>query len=353
MKRVVVLLVTAAFSLLGLVASDAATTTATTVPAHALVLSVGATPATLGDAGGLARVKGRVEHATSCQLDLLGSQSLAVGYSHNPKPCSGLGVGYAAHVVVGSNPGRQSRMVSFALVARNSTSSSTKRFSVAVAPRPPPRPKATTTPAPTTTVRRTTTTAGPKTAATAVATTVAATTTVPLPAPVVFLPPPSPPPITAPPPITTTVPATTTSSATTTTSGSPTTTAANHVDRSVNHYDGAGNGNDRPDLNDDERATLEGTEQTPNWSGYAVTTGRYIEVTGTFTVPYLTSSATCNEENALWAGIDGFNQVSLPFDSDLIQAGISEGMTNPATGRCSPGTFYVWPWWRSCPLQRP
>jgi hypothetical protein len=92
-----------------------------------------------------------------------------------------------------------------------------------------------------------------------------------------------------------------------------------------------------------------GSEQTPNWSGYAVTTGPYNEVAGTFTVPYLTSGANCNEENALWAGIDGFNEISLPFDSDLIQAGISEGMTNPATGQCSPGTFYVWPWWEILP----
>ena len=121
------------------------------------------------------------------------------------------------------------------------------------------------------------------------------------------------------------------------------------VDRSVNHYDGAGNGNDRPDLNDDERATRGGDRTDAKLVRVRRYHGPYIEVTGTFTVPYLTSSATCNEENALWAGIDGFNQVSLPFDSDLIQAGISEGMTNPATGRCSPGTFYVWPWWEILP----
>ena len=51
----------------------------------------------------------------------------------------------------------------------------------------------------------------------------------------------------------------------------------------------------------------------------------------------------------MWAGIDGFNAASLPNDSDLIQAGISEGMTNPATGECNPGTFYVWPWWEILP----
>jgi hypothetical protein len=190
MKTVVIVMVAAAFSVLGLVASGAG---ATTAAPRAAVLAVSATPGALGHAGGLAQVKGRVEHAKSCQLELLASQSLTVGYSHNPKPCSGQGAGYSAHIVVGANPSRQSRVVSFALVARNATSSSTKRFSVAVAPRPPLRPKATTTPtttptkttptkttptkttpttlAATTTVRRTTTTALPKTAATTAATT--------------------------------------------------------------------------------------------------------------------------------------------------------------------------------------
>jgi hypothetical protein len=51
----------------------------------------------------------------------------------------------------------------------------------------------------------------------------------------------------------------------------------------------------------------------------------------------------------VWAGMDGLNAAALPNDSDLIQAGISEGMTNPATGECSPGTFYVWPWWEILP----
>jgi hypothetical protein len=180
-EAVVIVMVAAAFSVLGLVASGAG---ATTAAPRAAVLAVSATPGALGHAGGLAQVKGRVEHAKSCQLELLASQSLTVGYSHNPKPCSGQGAGYSAHIVVGANPSRQSRVVSFALVARNATSSSTKRFSVAVAPRPPLRPKATTTPttttptkttpttlAATTTVRRTTTTALPKTAATTAATT--------------------------------------------------------------------------------------------------------------------------------------------------------------------------------------
>jgi peptidoglycan/xylan/chitin deacetylase (PgdA/CDA1 family) len=49
----------------------------------ALVLSVRARPPTLAAGGGTVVVVGRVEHATSCQLQLLSHQSFPVVYSHN------------------------------------------------------------------------------------------------------------------------------------------------------------------------------------------------------------------------------------------------------------------------------
>lgn len=84
-----------------------------------------------------------------------------------------------------------------------------------------------------------------------------------------------------------------------------------------------------------------------NWSGYAVTGGPYTGLSATFTVPYLTLGATCKEETWEWVGIDGVR--GSPGARDLIQAGIGESMTNPATGVCTPGTFYSWPWWEVLP----
>jgi hypothetical protein len=70
--------------------------------------------------------------------------------------------------------------------------------------------------------------------------------------------------------------------------------------------------------------------------------GPYTSVTGTFTVPALTSAATCNEEMSEWVGIDGNS------DANLIQAGIGEAMVNPGTGRCS-GGYFIWAWWEILP----
>ena len=166
-------------------------------------------------------------------------------------------------------------------------------------------------------------------------------------------------------PETTTFPVTTTSSATTTRNGAATTTTAATTSTvaptTMTTAGSATTATTTTSTSTSVRATsaptstttttppTEGSERTPNWSGYAVTTGPYGEITGTFTVPFLTTNAICSEENGVWAGIDGFNAASLPNDSDLIQAGISEGMTNPATGECNPGTFYVWPWWEILP----
>jgi hypothetical protein len=80
-----------------------------------------------------------------------------------------------------------------------------------------------------------------------------------------------------------------------------------------------------------------------NWSGYAITAGPYTSAQGTFTVPSLSSSATCNEEMSEWVGIDGWS------NQDLIQAGIGESLKDPAGAGCTTGTFYVWAWWEVLP----
>jgi hypothetical protein len=82
-----------------------------------------------------------------------------------------------------------------------------------------------------------------------------------------------------------------------------------------------------------------------NWSGYAVASGPYDQIEGTFTVPTLTSAATCTEHVAEWVGIDGWNAQGLAPNDSLIQAGVDASMTDPLTGTCTPGKFYAWPWW--------
>ena len=115
---------------LGLVATGAL---ASTLP-HALVLSVHATPGTLPSGGGQVIVSGTVEHASTCQLELLSTQPFPVVYSHDPKGC--VSGSYSAKVVIEANPTPVKRTVAFAVVARNETSSSTGRFYVALAKGP-------------------------------------------------------------------------------------------------------------------------------------------------------------------------------------------------------------------------
>jgi len=66
-------------------------------------------------------------------------------------------------------------------------------------------------------------------------------------------------------------------------------------------------------------------------------------VSGTFTVPSVTAAASCDDTLAEWVGIDGVN------NDNLIQAGISESMTNPNTGVCVPGETSMWAWWEVLP----
>ena len=98
------------------------------------VLSVHATPAALTAAGGQVQVTGTVRNAASCQLVLLSRQSFPVVYSHNPTTACRHGT-FSAHVAIGANPTPVTRIVAFALVARNGPFSFTGRFYVLLAAR--------------------------------------------------------------------------------------------------------------------------------------------------------------------------------------------------------------------------
>ncbi|MGH9291914.1 MAG: hypothetical protein ACRDZ6_03930 [Acidimicrobiales bacterium] len=92
-------------------------------------------------------------------------------------------------------------------------------------------------------------------------------------------------------------------------------------------------------------------ETSVNWSGYVMTGSQpYTAVQGTFTVPSLTTSETCDSYLAEWVGIDGSGLTGGPGDSDLIQAGINETANDLSTGTCgAPNTFYISVWWEILP----
>ena len=117
MKTLAAVVATMACAMLGLVA----TSTAAALPARAVVLSAHMSPNKLGASGGHVEVTGTVRHAVWCQLELVSHQSLSVVYSHKPKRCA---TGkYSAHVLIGKNAEPKDYRVTFALLARNNTSS--------------------------------------------------------------------------------------------------------------------------------------------------------------------------------------------------------------------------------------
>jgi hypothetical protein len=337
---------------------------ATSALPHALVLSARATPADLPPTGGTAHVTATVKNATSCRLELLSHQSFPVVYASNVRPCAR---SFSAQVIIGPNTTAVDRTVAFALVASNQSSAFTGYFDVMLRKRPSPvvlsvgaTPQqlgplgGTTTIAASLKYAKTCrlellsqqgfpvdyasnlrpcaghftahVTIGPNTSTAhrtiAFALAVAdgpssftgefyvgmagssqpaapsATTTVPVPV------------------------TTTTSAATTTVPPSATTTVA-----------GSGG----------QRLT------SSNWSGYAVTGGPFTGASATFTVPFITTAASCSAHVSEWVGIDGFNPPGQPADSQLIQAGIDESDTDPTTNQCTPGSFFVWPWWEVLP----
>ncbi|HTW06330.1 MAG TPA: G1 family glutamic endopeptidase [Acidimicrobiales bacterium] len=79
------------------------------------------------------------------------------------------------------------------------------------------------------------------------------------------------------------------------------------------------------------------------WSGYVAVGGPFYRVSGTFRVPFVPPAATCGELVSEWVGVDGSTNRSL------IQAGVSEGDVDAATGACRPGHPSAWVWWEVLP----
>jgi len=87
--------------------------------------------------------------------------------------------------------------------------------------------------------------------------------------------------------------------------------------------------------------TVAGTQmaRSSNWAGYVELDGPFTSVTGTFSVPSLSSGMTGTDRMAEWVGIDGGNG-----DGSLIQAGLNE---TPISN--NPGQFTIQPWWEILP----
>jgi hypothetical protein len=73
----------------------------------------------------------------------------------------------------------------------------------------------------------------------------------------------------------------------------------------------------------------------------------YTDVQGTFTLPSLTTSETCDSFASEWVGIDGHG------GSDLIQAGLDESavaLYGSNAGECdAPNGYYISVWWEILP----
>jgi hypothetical protein len=98
------------------------------------IVSVGLMPPKLPAGGGVVAVTATVDHAASCQLQLLSKQSFPVVYSHNPKACS-TGT-FSANVTIGPNPTPVPRTVAFALTASVTSSHVNDPIYISVAAAP-------------------------------------------------------------------------------------------------------------------------------------------------------------------------------------------------------------------------
>lgn len=113
------------------------------------VVSVDVSPRVLPAGGGRVTVTAPVKHAGTCQLVLGSKPSSSVVFSHGRGTGCHAGT-FTAHVTVGPNTAATTETVLFSLVARNSTSSSSRSFRILVAGSPAPV-TTTTLPGPTTT----------------------------------------------------------------------------------------------------------------------------------------------------------------------------------------------------------
>jgi hypothetical protein len=135
-------------------AGPSPSTTTTTSPQRPVVIvSVDATPHELGPAGGTTTVQAFLQNATTCQLsDVTDPYGVDFVFASNVRACS---TTFTAHISFDANVDRVSETVTFALVAHNKTSRTTRDFKVVLAAPPA---ATTTVPAATTTVPAATTT---------------------------------------------------------------------------------------------------------------------------------------------------------------------------------------------------
>ncbi len=97
----------------------------------AAVVSVRLTPAKLPASGGAVTVAATVQHATTCQLQLLSKQSFPVVFSHNPRSCTN--GAFSATVAVGPNSTTVPRTIAFSLTANQGSSRADDPFYVSLA----------------------------------------------------------------------------------------------------------------------------------------------------------------------------------------------------------------------------
>ena len=287
-------------------------------PAAPAVLSARATPWELPAKGGWTTVVGKVRSARACHL-------LALDWKHPTLPSQPCSSGsFSERLWLSPNSRHVAESQAFELVASGKGTAKGKFFiRLAPAPLPPP----------TTTATAATTTSAPPVTSSVTAT----------PPPAFVLPPP---------PATTTSSTTTTAAPTTTTSSTTTTTTAPTATTSSTTTTA-------PTTTTTVAPTTTTTtappptlvqQESPNWSGYLVGGTQTqpltaTSVTGTFTVPELTYAASCNDAMSVWNGIDGAGGTS--GSNYLIQAGVALTTTDPYTGSCTPGQFYITPWWET------
>ena len=333
MKRVVAVLVVLA-SMLG-----AASASASTVEKPA-VISVAALPSKLTYHGGTVTIAAQLEHATGCRLKLLSHQGFQVVYASNWRPCT---TALVAHATVGANPTPLPRTIALDLVARDGSRTTSRLFDITMAakvvpPAPKPAPVVAITVSPTTlpasggnvSVRYS---SHGVTACTLTEVPTATNSSVPVPCngtQVIAVP--------------STAEALSyqftlsgtdvsknidTATATVSQAGpAPTTTTTNPAPPTTSPTG--------PTVND---------YTSGNWSGYAVEGSGLTNVSGTFTVPTVYNTVQCNETVSHWVGVDGWQS----GDNNLIQAGITESMTDPSTGTCGADVYYIEAWWEILP----
>jgi hypothetical protein len=269
------------------------------------VLSIEYTPAQVGPNGGTVAVTAKVRNASTCGIDLRSHPLFPVAWT-TPGSCK---TTFTTYVKIGVNASSVKRAVALDLRASDGKAFATSRvFYISIGSKVVQSGTTPTTEPPAST---TTTTTPPAIGGVGG-----------------FLPPPTP--TTTPP---TTAPTTTVTPSTTTTVQPVTTTTSSPT---------------WPGLSIDP-------DQSGNWSGYELDGGPFTSVSGTFTVPYLTSDAACGEFTSEWVGVDG-DTLTEPDDDTILQAGVSEGEQYVTTsgeqeyGDCTPvDEFDVSPWWESYP----